>query len=60
MSEIKNIVKDVSASIAKTSKKLKSLKSGDKRQITPAFTPVVSEPAGVPSIRYITHLISKW
>ena len=52
MSEIKNIVKDVSASLAKTSKKLKSLKAGgDKRQITPAFTPVVSEPVGVPSNR---------
>uniref|UniRef100_A0A7M5WLS9 Uncharacterized protein n=1 Tax=Clytia hemisphaerica TaxID=252671 RepID=A0A7M5WLS9_9CNID len=52
MSEIKNIVKDVTASLAKTSKKLKSLKTGAKRQITPAFTPVVSEPVGVPSNRY--------
>ncbi len=28
----------------------------DKRQITPAFTPVVSEPAGVPPIRYHSHV----
>jgi len=51
MSEIKNIVKDVSASLAKTGKKLRNFKAGDKRQITPAFTPVVSEPVGVPSNR---------
>lgn len=54
MSEIRSIVHDVSKSLAKTNEKLKMLKhKGSKRQITPAFTPVVSEPAGVPSIRYV-------
>merc|ERR1711977_537484 len=51
MSEIQRMVHDVSDSIEKTDKKLKAIKGG-KRQITPAFTPVVSEPAAVPDIRY--------
>merc|ERR1719494_57330 len=58
MSEIKKIVSDVTSKIKKTDSKLKALKksktpkNGGKRQITPAFTPVTSEPAGVPDIRY--------
>ena len=45
---------EVSASLKKTGDKLNALKRGeksDKRQITPAYTPVVSEPVGVPPIR---------
>merc|ERR1711962_1351708 len=41
MSEIQRMVHEVSNSIDKTSKKLEAIQGG-KRQITPAFTPVVS------------------
>lgn len=58
MSEIRKLVHEVSNSLARTNEKLKALKKyhtpkkdGEKRQITPAFTPVVSEPAAVPDIR---------
>ena len=54
LSEIRKLVHEVSASLKKTGDKLNALKSGEnseKRQITPAYTPVVSEPAGVPPIR---------
>ena len=50
MSEIQRMVHDVSNSIDRTTKKLEAIQGG-KRQITPAFTPVVSEPAAVPDIR---------
>ena len=54
LSEIRKLVHEVSASLEKTGAKLNALKKSDsdKRQITPAYTPVVSEPAGVPPIRY--------
>lgn len=52
MSEIERMVHDVSSSIDRTNKKLQAITANNgKRQITPAFTPVVSEPAAVPDIR---------
>ncbi|XP_065668704.1 uncharacterized protein LOC100214209 isoform X2 [Hydra vulgaris] len=59
MSEIKKLVHEVSDSLKRTNIKLNALKKGHapnsvggKRQITPAFTPVVAEPVGVPDMRY--------
>ena len=58
MSEIKKLVHEVSDSLKRTNIKLNALKknhtpnpTGGKRQITPAYTPVVAEPVGVPDIR---------